>query len=170
MTGPNQAGLDAAVTQYLAFTLAGERYAMPLLGVKEIIEYGNVTPIPAMPAFILGVINLRGRVAPIIDLAARFGEEKTRIGERTCIVILEQKGRDQDMGVVVDSVNAVIDVPAGDMEPPPSFGVMTRSDFILGMWKYQDRFVVVLDLERVLSVEEITQMASQIQEREGAGG
>lgn len=156
--------------QYLAFSLAGEMYAIPLLGVKEIIEYGGITPIPTMPEFIHGVINLRGRVVPVMDLSSRFGEERTRIGERTCIVILEQNkdGREQDMGVVVDGVNAVVDIVAEDIEPPPSFGARIRVDFIQGMWKHQDRFVAILDLARVLSVEEITQIASTLQERDGA--
>lgn len=165
----DSAGEDS-VLQYLAFSLAGEMYGIPLLGVKEIIEYGGVTPIPTMPAFIRGVINLRGRVVPVMDLSARFGEQPTAIGERTCIVILEQanEGRAQDMGVVVDSVNAVIDVNPADIEPPPTFGARLRVDFIQGMWKHQDRFVVVLDLARVLSVEEITRIAAQIQDRDTA--
>jgi purine-binding chemotaxis protein CheW len=142
-------------------------YAIPLLGVKEIIEYGGVTPIPTMPEFIRGVINLRGRVVPVMDMSARFGEESTAIGERTCIVILEQdtEGKaQQDMGVVVDGVNAVIDVDLTDIEPPPTFGAKIRTDFILGMWRHEDRFVVVLDLAKVLSVEEITQIATLMQD------
>ncbi len=160
-------GTETTVLQYLAFSLAGEIYAIPLLGVKEIIEYGGVTPIPTMPDFVRGVINLRGLVVPVLDLSARFGEGRTQIGERTCIIIIEQEGRDQDMGVVVDGVNAVIDVAPEDIEPPPSFGAHLRVDFIHGMCKYQDRFVVVLGLAKVLSVDEITQIADSLQERDG---
>lgn len=158
------------VHQYLAFSLAGEMYAIPLLGVKEIIEYGGVTPIPTMPSFIRGVINLRGRVVPVMDLSSRFGENRTEVGERTCIVILEQNrdGREQDMGVVVDSVNAVVDIAADAIEPPPTFGAKIRVDFMQGMWKFQDRFVIILDLAKVLSVEEITQVATLIQEQDAA--
>lgn len=159
---------EAAVKQYLAFSLNGEMFAIPLLGVKEIIEYGDVTHIPTMPEFIRGVINLRGRVVPVMDMSARFGEARTAIGERTCIIILEQDGRTQDMGVVVDSVNAVIDVDPSDIEPPPSFGTKIRVDFIQGMWKYQNRFVVVLDLTKVLSVEEITHITAMVQDRKAA--
>lgn len=160
---------DRDILQYLMFSLAGEAYAIPLLGVKEIIEYGGVTPIPTMPEFILGVINLRGKVVPILDLSSRFGEATTAIGERTCIVILDQdhEGREQNMGVVVDSVNAVVDITADDIEPPPSFGARLRVDFIRGMWKRDGRFVVVLDLARVLSVEEIVQIAADLQARDG---
>jgi len=170
MSQQTATAVEANVSQYLAFSLAGEMYAIPLLGVKEIIEYGGVTPIPTMPEFIRGVINLRGRVVPVMDMSARFGEAPTAIGERTCIVILEQdqEGRAQDMGVVVDSVNAVIDVDPADIEPPPSFGAKIRVDFILGMWRHEDRFVVVLDLAKVLSVDEITQIASAMQSRDAA--
>lgn len=168
---PDMVGTDEQVgmDQHLVFSLAGEMYAIKLLGVKEIIEYGNVTPIPTMPDFIRGVINLRGRVLPVMDLSARFGEGLTDIGDRTCIVVLEQKdsGREQDMGVVVDSVNAVVDIASGDLEPAPSFGARIRVDFIQGMWKHKDRFLVVLDLARVLSVEEIVQLAARMQDETG---
>lgn len=166
MSQQTATAVEANVLQYLAFSLTGEIYAIPLLGVKEIIEYSGVTHIPTMPQFIRGVINLRGRVVPVMDLSSRFGEPATEIGDRTCIVILEQAtdGRAQDMGVVVDSVNAVIDVDPGEIEPPPSFGAHIRVDFIQGMWKHQDRFVVILDLAKVLSVDEITQLAGLLQE------
>jgi len=156
--------------QYLIFNLRGEPFAIPLLGVKEIIEYGSVTPIPGMPEFIRGVINLRGRVVPVIDLAARFGEPPTVIGERTCVVIVElhEETGVQDMGIVVDGVNAVSDIPASDLEPPPRFGAKIRVDFIQGMWKSQDRFVIVLDQARVLSVQEINQLAALVEDTQMA--
>jgi purine-binding chemotaxis protein CheW len=168
MARNNLASTETAILQCLVFSLSGEVYAISLLGVKEIIEFGGVTAIPTMPSFIRGVINLRGRVVPVMDLSARFGEGRTEIGERTCIVILEQEGSEQDMGVVVDSVNAVVDVNPTDIEPAPSFGARVRVDFIQGMWKYQDQFVVVLDLAKVLSVEEITQIVSLAQEQDAA--
>lgn len=157
------------VQQFLVFSLVGEMYAIPLLGVKEIIEFGGVTPIPTMPDFIRGVINLRGRVVPVMDLSSRFGESCTEIGERTCIVILEHisnDGREQNMGVVVDSVNAVEDIPEKDIELPPSFGARIRVDFIQGMWKYQNRFVIILDLIKVLSADEIIQITTAMQEHD----
>jgi purine-binding chemotaxis protein CheW len=152
--------------QYLVFSLRGEQYGIPLLGVKEIIEYGGVTPIPTMPEFIRGVINLRGRVVPVLDLSARFGDARSETGPRACIVIIEQsqEGREQDMGVVVDSVNAVLDIAATAIEPPPSFGARIRVDFIHGMWNCQGRFVIILNLAKVLSIEEIAQMAGALQE------
>lgn len=158
---------DAGGRQYLVFSLRGEAYAIPLLGVKEIIEYGGITAIPTMPPFIRGVINLRGRVVPVLDLAVRFGEIGAQLGPRACIVIVEQNrdGREQDMGVVVDSVNAVQDIADADIEPPPSFGTRIRGDFIQGMWNYQGRFVIVLNLSKVLSIEEIAHMAAELQDR-----
>lgn len=160
-----QSGLDNE--QYLTFTLSGEMYAIPLLGVKEIIEYGGVTPIPTMPGFIRGVINLRGRVVPVVDLASRFGGQPVELTRRTCIVIVEvgNEGETQDMGVVVDSVSAVIDIPGADIEPPPAFGARIRVDFINGMWKAEGRFVIILNIARVLSVDEITQLAGLTQEQ-----
>lgn len=170
MAQANDKTQDQDTRQYLAFSLRGEMYAIPLLGVREIIEYSGVTPIPTMPEFIRGVINLRGRVVPVMDLSARFGEDATAIGDRTCIVIIEQSfdGRDQDMGVVVDSVNAVVDIAPGDIEPPPNFGAKIRVDFIQGMWKYDARFVIILHLAKVLSIDEITQIAGLMQEQTAA--
>lgn len=152
--------------QYLTFNLGGEMYAIPLLGVKEIIEYGGVTPVPIMPGFIRGVINLRGRVVPVVDLSSRFGGKPVDVTRRTCIVIVEigEAGAEQDMGIVVDSVSAVLDIPAEDIEPPPAFGAKIRVDFIQGMWKASGRFVIVLNIAQVLSVDEITNLAALAQE------
>src|SRR5690606_37938150 len=106
--------------QFLTFMLSGETYAIGILHIKEIIEYGQVTAVPMMPEFIRGVINLRGRVVPVVDLAARFGRKATAVGKRTCIVILEiEADRDerQDIGVVVDAVNEVLEIPQEEVEP-----------------------------------------------------
>lgn len=147
--------------QYLTFSLSGEMYAMRILNVKEIIEYGQLTEVPMMPAFIRGVINLRGAVVPVIDLSARFGATGTQIGKRTCIVIAElaEDGQRQDVGVVVDAVSEVIDIPAAEIEPAPTFGAKIRTDFIDGMGKVNGRFVILLNVQRVLSVEEMAAMA-----------
>jgi purine-binding chemotaxis protein CheW len=132
--------------QYLTFMLGGEVYAMGILAIKEIIEYGNLTEIPRMPEFIRGVINLRGAVVPVVDLGARFGKRTTDITRRTCIVIIEvvQGEESHDIGV---------------MEPAPSFGADIRADFIDGMGKIDDRFVVILDVNQVLSVDEMASLA-----------
>ena len=154
-------GRDDDALQYLTFTLGGETFALGILNVKEIIEFGNITSIPMTPDFIRGVINLRGAVVPVIDLSARFGGKTTAISRRTCIVIVEldaSEGR-QDLGVVVDAVNEVLDIPRSEIEPPPTFGARIRADFIQGMGKVDGQFVIILSIERVLSTEEIAMLA-----------
>jgi purine-binding chemotaxis protein CheW len=153
--------------QYLTFMLGGEMFAVGILNVKEIIEYGSVTPVPMMPPFIRGVINLRGAVVPVIDLSSRFGNPPSEITRRTCIVIIEvhQGEESQDIGIIVDAVVNVLEIPPGDIEPPPSFGARIRTDFITGMGKLNGRFVIILDLDKVLSVEEIS-LLTQIGEQE----
>ena len=158
------AGLPAPVAeaaQYLTFMLAGEPFAIGILCIKEIIEYHGLTEVPMMPACVRGVINLRGAVVPVVDLQARFGRPASATTKRTCIVIVEvgddndgSQGR-QVVGVVVDAVSEVIDIPALDIEPPPTFGARIRSDFIAGMGKVHHRFVILLDVQRVLSLDDL---------------
>ena len=157
---------DEAPSQYLTFSLAGEMFAVGILNVKEIIEYGHLTEIPMMPAFIRGVINLRGSVVPVIDLAARFGSKATEVSRRTCIVIIEVADDDtrHDIGIMVDAVSEVLDIPSGEIEPPPSFGAHIRADFILGMGKVNGKFVIILNIDRVLSVEEIAMITGTTRE------
>ncbi len=147
--------------QYLTFTLGGEMFAVGILNVKEIIEYGNLTEIPMMPTFIRGVINLRGAVVPVVDLAARFGGKSSEVQRRTCIVIVEatQEDAKHDIGIMVDAVSEVLEIPAGEIEPPPSFGAKIRADFIAGMGKVNSKFVIILEIQRVLSVDEMAVLA-----------
>ena len=147
--------------QYLTFMLGGEMFAIGILRVKEIIGYGGLTTVPMMPDCIRGVINLRGAVVPVMDLSARFGKPATCVTKRTCIVIVEVEanGERQDMGVVVDAVNAVIEIPASEIEAAPAFGAKIRTDFIEGMGKVNGKFVILLDVNQVLSTEEIGAIA-----------
>lgn len=161
----HEVGSPAQITeaqQYLTFLLNGEMYAIAILNVKEIIEYGQITDIPMMPAFIRGVINLRGSVVPVIDLAARFGKDSAPVSKRTCIVIIEVAADSghQDIGIVVDSVSEVLEIPHRDIEPPPGFGASIRTDFISGMGKIAGKFVIILALDKVLSVEEMVALSS----------
>jgi purine-binding chemotaxis protein CheW len=138
-------------------------FAVGILNVKEIIEYGNLTQIPLMPSFIRGVINLRGSVVPVIDLAARFGGAPSTPGRRSCIVIVEVRGNDSvrhDIGVLVDAVSEVLDIPPAEIEPPPSFGAQIRADFIFGMGKVGGKFVIILDIDQLLSADEIAQISA----------
>lgn len=153
--------LEASPAQYLTFQLGGEMFAVGILNIKEIIEYGSVTEIPMVPPFIRGVINLRGAVVPVIDLASRFGGKRSEVSRRTCIVIIElAEGEErQDIGVVVDSVSEVLEIPASEIEPPPAFGARIRADFIEGMGKVNGKFVIILDVAKVLSVDEIASLS-----------
>ena len=147
--------------QYLTFTLGGEMFAIEILNIKEIIEYGHLTTVPMMPDFVRGVINLRGRVEPVIDLSVRFGRQATETTKRTCNVIIEvhAEGETVDIGIVVDAVSEVLEIPAAEIEPPPTFGAKIRADFISGMGKVKGEFVIILGLDKVLSVEEMALLA-----------
>jgi purine-binding chemotaxis protein CheW len=147
--------------QYLTFLLAREIYAVSILRIREIIEHSQLTQVPMMPAFIRGVINLRGRVVPVLDLNARFGAAQTVINRRSCIVILETLSNEgqQDIGVMVDAVNEVLDIPTSEIEPPPGFGAGLRSRFIKGIGKVAGQFVILLDTDCMLSVDELDALA-----------
>ena len=158
MTTENRPALaGGGPRQYLTFSLGGEMYGVETLSVKEIIEYGQVTAVPMMPASIRGVINLRGAVVPVIDLRARFDQTRTEITRRTCIVIIELEENEefQTIGIVVDTVSEVLEIAPGDIEAAPAFGSRIRTDFIRGMGKVEGRFVILLDVGRVLSVDEL---------------
>jgi purine-binding chemotaxis protein CheW len=147
--------------QFLTFTLSGDMYAIGILNIKEILEYGQLTRVPMMPNFIRGVINLRGAVVPVVDLSARFGNLPSVISKRSCIVIIEvaNQGDVQDIGLVVDAVSEVLEIPAQEIEPAPSFGAKIRTDFIEGMGKVNGDFVIVLSVDKVLSVDELAMVS-----------
>ncbi len=157
-----QPAVAEAQQQFLTFLLGGEPFAINILVIKEIIEYGQLTNVPLMPEFIRGVLNLRGQVLPVIDLAARFGRAPAEIARRTCIVIIEMDndGEKQDVGVVVDSVSEVMDLPESAIQPSPAFGAKIRADFIQGMVEIDGRFIIILDVDRVLSLDEMALLAS----------
>lgn len=146
-----------AERQHLTFVVNGETFAVDTLCVREIIEYGQLTVVPLMPVFICGVINLRGAVVPVIDLEARFGGTRTAVTSRTCVVILETVDDDQPqvIGVVVDAVSEVLEIPLEHVRPTPAFGSRIRTDFIQGITKIKDEFVVLLNVSQVLSISEI---------------
>lgn len=157
----NGAMQDEQQRQYLTFMLSGEVFAIGILNIKEIIEYGQLTEVPRMPEFIRGVINLRGAVVPVIDLGSRFGKPASLVSRRTCIVIIEieHEGEHQVVGVMVDAVNEVLDISATEIEPAPSFGAKIRTDFIRGMGKVDGKFVIILEVDHVLSLDEMSSLA-----------
>jgi purine-binding chemotaxis protein CheW len=144
-------------SHYLTFTVADELYTIAIMYIKEIIEYVSLTPVPMAPPYIRGVLNLRGNVLPVVDLAVRFGVSPQEVSKHTCIVIVEMSLGDESlhMGVVVDAVNDVLTLKADDFEPAPSFGSHIRAEFIRNIAKVDSRFIILLDVERVLSIEEL---------------
>jgi purine-binding chemotaxis protein CheW len=156
---------EVADQQFLSFQIAGEEYAVGILRVREIIEYGVVTRVPTTPPWVRGVLNLRGGVVPVIDLAVKFGLPPGEITARTCIVIVEVEigGETALMGVVADAVSQVMEVQPQDVEPPPSFGTRVRLEYLKGMAKADKKFVLLLDIDRVLSSDELIGVAGTIQ-------
>ena len=144
--------------------LGNDAYAIGILSIKEIIEYTTMTEEPLMPACVRGVINLRGAVVPVMDLQARFGQTPSPVTKRTCIVIVEVLGPEgqQVMGVVVDAVNEVLDIDASDIEPPPAFGTRIRTDFISGMGKVRGKFAILLNVNRVLDLDDLQAMSEAL--------
>jgi len=159
-------------TQYLTFHLAGEEYAVGILQVKEIIAYGTLTTVPQTPPSIRGVINLRGSVVPVVDLALKFGLSASAVTNRTCIVIVEVNldGEPTVMGIVADSVSQVVDLSAHDILPAPSFGTQVRMNFLQGMGKAGARFVLVLNIDKVLSSTELSNSVSTAGAQPGFAG
>ncbi|WP_210395681.1 chemotaxis protein CheW [Motiliproteus sediminis] len=147
--------------QYLTFYLQDEMFGLNITPIREISEYGKVTPVPMVPNYVRGVVNLRGNVVPVIDLPARFGWPSSPLNKRSCIVIVELSTADRgaiELGIVIDSVSEVLDIPAENIGSAPSFGAKVRTDFISGMGKVGDDFIVLLNAEKVLSLDELSQL------------
>lgn len=148
------------INKYLTFFLSDSVYGVGIDLVKEIIEFDGITNVPMTPDYIRGVINLRGSVVPVVDLGARLGKETKEVTKRTCIIIIEMMvdNESSDIGFVVDLVNEVVDISSEFIEPAPSFGADIRIDFIAGMARFDKDFTVLLDLENVLSIEELSEL------------
>ncbi|MBK1641905.1 chemotaxis protein CheW [Chromatium okenii] len=153
--------LNDEVTQYLTFSVADERLAMSITAVKEIIETPQVTRVPMTPDYIRGVINLRGNVVPVVDLGARLGRGALTLTKRSCIVLVEVQVGEEDrhvLGMLVDEVKNILDIPPQDVKPPPEFGSEIRTDFIEAMGRVEDIFVIILSVDHVLSVQELASL------------
>ena len=148
--------LEGEHAQYLTFQVADAEYGVGILQVREIIEYDTITRVPHAPAAVRGVINLRGSVVPVVDLAVKFGLPESRITKRSCVIVVEcvLDGELTVMGVLCDAVSQVIDLTAADIEPAPAFGSRVRIEFLRGMGKVGGKFVLLLDLDRLLSAQE----------------
>ena len=151
-----------APSQFLSFMLGQEMFAIGILAIREILEYSGVTPVPGLPPCISGVINLRGTAVPVLNLALRLERAPSPVGKRTCIIVVEVYSDEGAfvIGILVDAVNAVLDIPAADIEPAPRFGAAVRGELLQGIGKVQGRFVLLLNVQHVVSENEIAALAS----------
>jgi purine-binding chemotaxis protein CheW len=149
--------------QYLTFSLGDEVFAMDIRTVREIIQHGAMTVVPLMPEFVRGIINLRGAVVPVIDLQSRFGRPKAEFGKKTCVIIFDvgQDGDKVELGLLVDAVSEVIDIAPSAIELPPQFGTTIQREFIRGLGKVGSGFIVILEPERALNIDDMVALAEQ---------
>jgi purine-binding chemotaxis protein CheW len=153
-----EAGAKAKAGKYLTFKLAAEEYGLAILKVQEIIGMMKITRVPKLPPFIRGVINLRGKVIPVVDLRLKFGMEARQDTDRTCIIVVQiARGSNRvTTGILVDDVSEVLNVTSEQIEPPPSFGAAISTDFILGMGKVGQKVVMLLDIDQVMAAQDVT--------------
>jgi chemotaxis signal transduction protein len=149
-------GGSEAVRQYLSFVVGGTDFGIPILKVKEILQFEGVTRVPGTPGSIRGVINVRGSVVPVVDLGVKFGKGEVAATKRTCVLVVETRSKEDSLtlGVIADAVSEVVDLATEDIEPPPAFGTGVRLDHITGMGKVGKGFVILLDIDRVLTASE----------------
>jgi purine-binding chemotaxis protein CheW len=149
--------------KYLTFALGREEYGLEILKVREIIGYMDITAVPRTPAYVKGVINLRGQVISVVDLRSKFAMEAAARTDETCIIVVEIRengsGRKLNTGIVVDRVSEVLDIAADQIEEPPTFGTSVDTTFILGMGKIGESVKILLDIDKVLTTEEVRQLA-----------
>ena len=150
-------GATVETTQYLTFKLGDEVFALDITRVREVQDFTTVTRVPRTPEFMRGVINLRGSVVPVVDLRLKFGMSKTENGVNTCVIITEVTvdGDTTVLGALADSVQEVLDLEPGSIAPAPRIGTKLRTDFIKGMGRRDDRFIILLDIDKVFSSDEL---------------
>ncbi len=150
----------AATMQYLTFKLGDEVFALDIDKVREVLDFGAITRVPRMPEFMRGVINLRGSVVPVVDLRLKFGMQQTEKTTDTCVIITEVSvdGEVTTLGALADSVQEVLDLEPQHIEPAPRIGTMLRTEFIKGMGKQNDRFIMILDIDKIFSAEELMEV------------
>ncbi len=152
----------------LTFSLGSEGYGISILKVKELIGMMDITPVPRTPDFVKGIINLRGKIIPVMDLRIKFGMKAQEYDERTCIIVVEvlMKGSQRLLGVVVDTVSEVVTISEEQIEPPPEYGTSLEHNSILGIGKIKDRVVIILDIDEIFMCEEVMKMMDN--EKEGS--
>nr|WP_315464623.1 chemotaxis protein CheW [uncultured Rhodoferax sp.] len=156
-------GQDVPALQCLTFSIADELVAIDIRNVREIIQHASVAPVPMMPEFIRGVINLRGSVVPVIDMMSRFGMGRTPIAKRTSIIIYhsESQGENVELGLLVGAVSEVMDVSQRDIDDVPSFGTTVRRDYVRNLGRINDRFVPILDCDRALNMDNMAELVAK---------
>ena len=157
MNGTTASSTRDRAGKYLTFSLAGEEYGLEILKVREIIGMMDITAVPRTPAFIKGVINLRGKVIPVVDLRLKFGLPEGQRTEETCTIVVDVGS--VETGIIVDKVSEVLDIAAGDIEDTPSFGSSVDTEFILGMGKAKGKVTILLDVRRALSDSDLSTVA-----------
>ncbi len=160
----NDVGKVALGGKYLTFVLGDEIYGVEILKVQEIIGIMKVTHVPRMPDFVRGVINLRGKIIPVIELRSKFGLESKEDSEKTCIIVVQIVYKDQSiiMGVLVDEVSEVLEIEESQIEPPPSFGATINIDFIMGLGKVGEKVIMLLDVDSVLTTGELSSISQDV--------
>jgi purine-binding chemotaxis protein CheW len=150
--------MDSNANQYLTFTLDNEQYAIGVAKVREVLEYTKITKLPRTALFMKGIINLRGAGVPVIDLRLKFGLAETPITKNTSIIVMEVEGQDGAVvvGALADAVHEVVDIDEKSIEPAPRFGTRLAAEFIKGVGKKDDQFIIILDIDRIFNAEEIS--------------
>jgi len=151
-----------STNQYLTFTLGEEVFALDISSVREVLEWTTITKVPRTPEYIRGVINLRGRAVPVVDVRLKFGMPPTQRTVNTCIIIVEVSlgGEQTVLGALADSVKEVMDIEPKDIEPAPKMGTSIRADFIKGIGRHGEEFIILLDIDRVFTEEDMAQLVS----------
>src|SRR5271156_3161301 len=162
--------LPQSPVQYLTFLTAGEEYAISIVKISEIVEYEAVTTVPNTPVWIRGVTNLRGKVVPVVDLAVKFGMPASGISKFSCIIITEVvfQGENLTMGVLADSVSQVIELSADEIEATPPFGTRVKTEYLLGMGAMGKKFCLILDIDKVLSADELLTVTESVADEKSA--
>ncbi len=161
-TATEAAAAAAYAGKYLTVVLGNEAYGIPVMKVREIIRMQKITPVPQMPAFVRGVINLRGRMIPIVDLRVKFGL-KADFADRTCIIVVQIRMASEEtvaMGLIVDSVDEVANLAAGDIDPPPNFGAEATLDYLFGIAKTKGQVKMLLDIDKVIAPDAVRAIAA----------
>ena len=165
---------DSNGNKFLSFCLGHEEYGIEILRVREIIGLLDITPLPQTPDYVKGVVNLRGKIIPVIELRAKFGMSSVEYTEETCIIVVEVTDPDGverfQTGVVVDTVSEVTDIDKAQIEPPPRFGCQLNTDFILGMGKVKEKVIILLDIDKVLTQEDFAGLSQISADADAAFG